>query len=59
MCSCLTEFDEKAYRKGIYIEIAIELFRNNVSYELVRKSIQNLSDKQLKELYDEVQAEKN
>ena len=58
MSTCLTEFDEKAYRKGIHIEIAIELFRNNVSYEQVRNSIQNISDEQLKELYDEVQAEK-
>lgn len=65
MCTCLTEFDEKVYRKGLYeegrteeaLENAREFFKNGVSYELVRKSIKNLSDEKLKEIYEEVVAE--
>ena len=68
MSTCLTEFDEEAYRKGLFeeghelglqensIENAKNLFANNVSYDLVRASITHLSDKKLREIYDEVMA---
>lgn len=37
---------------------AKSFLKNGVSYELVRKSIKNISDKELQEIYDEVMAEK-
>ena len=70
MNTCLTEFDEKAFRKGFIeegriegrteeaTENAINLFKNGVPYELVRASIEILSDEKLQSIYDEVMAEK-
>lgn len=37
---------------------AKSFLKNGVSFELVRKSIKNISDKELQEIYDEVMAEK-
>lgn len=62
MSTCLTEFDEKAFRKGCRVEEATEnaknLFKNGVSYELVRKSIITISEEELQQIYDTVMAEK-
>lgn len=70
MNSCLTEFSEVLFKKGVFeegraagieeaaIENARNLFKNGVSYELVRKSIIPLSDEQLRKIYDEVMASK-
>lgn len=67
MGNCLTEFNEEAYKKGLLeegreleaLENARKLFENGVSYELVRNSIQHLTDGQLQKIYDEVQKSKN
>lgn len=67
MNSCLTEFSEVLFKKGAIEEGRIEastenarnLFVNGVSYDIVRKSIENLSDEQLRKIYDEVMASKN
>lgn len=68
MCTCLTEFDEETYKKGLLeegraegqklacIENAKNFFANGVAYEIVRKSIQTLSDEVLREIYEEVMA---
>jgi len=66
MNTCLTEFDEKAFQKGCRAEGRVEeatentrnLFKNGASYELVRSSITTISDAELKQIYDEVMAEK-
>lgn len=67
MNSCLTEFSEVLFKKGVFeegrveasIENARNLFLNGAPYELVRKSIEVLSDEQLHKIYDEVLASKN
>ena len=70
MNSCLTEFNEEVYKKGFYEEGRIagleeaaianarNLFKNDVSFDIVRKSIENLSDEQLCKIYDEVKTRK-
>ena len=66
MNSCLTEFSEELFKKGAIeegrIEASIEnarnFFINGAPYELVRKSIEALSDEQLQNIYDEVMAKK-
>lgn len=62
MSTCLTEFNEEAYKKGLleeaYIEDAWNFFQNDAPFDLVRKSIKNLSDEKLHEIYDEVMASK-
>ena len=66
MLTCLTEFSEELYKKGLLekgfeiasIENAKNLFNNDVSYEVVRQSIKHLTDEQLKEIYDDVMTEK-
>ena len=66
MSTCLTEFDEEAYKKDLLeegrmagirtasLDNAKELFSNGASYELVRKSIKGLTDQELQEVYTEV-----
>lgn len=39
-------------------EIAREFFENNTPYELVRKSIKEITDKELKEIYEDVMSKK-
>ena len=68
--TCLTEFDEEAYKNELLeegrkegietasITHAKELFQNNAPYSLVRASIKELSDEELQDIYDEVVAEK-
>ena len=66
MLTCLTEFSEKLYKKGLLEEGRLEaciknaknFFENGASYELVRKSIEELTDAELKEIYNEVMASK-
>ena len=75
MCTCLTEFDEEAYKEGLLeegmeigreqgreaacMENAKNLFMNSVSYELVRNSIKDISDEMLLKIYNEVMDSKN
>ena len=75
MLTCLTEFSEQLYKKGLLeegrelgieegreqasIDNARNLFKNGASFELVRASIEHLTDGKLQEIYDEVQASKN
>ena len=71
MLTCLTEFSEELYKKGLLEEgreLGIEeasinnarnLFKNGASFALVRGSIENLTDEQLQEIYDEVSAARN
>jgi hypothetical protein len=70
MGNCLTEFNEEAYKKGLLEEgrelgleegremealtNARKFFENGASYELVRNSIEHLTDEQLQKIYDEV-----
>ena len=78
MLTCLTEFSEQLYKKGLLEEgrelgieegrvLGIEegckqasidnarmLFQNGVSFEIVRASIEHLTDAQLREIYDEI-----
>lgn len=74
MSTCLTEFNEEAYRKGLLeegrelgleegrelgleeacIENAKNLFRNGVSYDIVRVSITQIKDEKLKKIYTDV-----
>ena len=70
MNTCLTEFSEELYKKGLLeegrelgleeacIQNATNLFENGATYELVRASIKQLSDEKLQEIYDEVMASK-
>ena len=66
MHTCLTEFDEEAYKNELLeegikiasITYAKEFFQNNAPYSLVRASIKELSDEELQDIYDEVVAEK-
>ena len=70
MNSCLTEFSEELYKKGVFEEghaaglqeastkNARNLFENGVSFDIVRTSVENLSDEQLQNIYDEVMAKK-
>lgn len=67
MLTCLTEFSEQLYKKGLLeegyekasIDNARKFFKNGASFELVRASIEHLTDEQLQEIYDEVMASKN
>ena len=71
MLSCLTEFSEELYKKGLLeegreegreleaIQNAKNFFENGADYELVRKSITYLTDEQLKKIYEEVMDLKN
>ena len=66
MLTCLTEFSEQLYKKGLLeegrelgieeasIDNARNLFKNGASFELVRASIEHITDEQLKRIYDEV-----
>ena len=66
MSTCLTEFDEEAYKKDLIeegrlaglkeasIKNAKNFFLNSIPYELVRASIEELTDKELQEIYNEV-----
>lgn len=70
MNSCLTEFSEELYKKGVFEEGRVaglqeastknarNLFENGVSFDIVRISVENLSDEQLQNIYDEVMAKK-
>lgn len=78
MNSCLTEFSEELYKKGVFEEGRVaglqeghaaglqeastknarNLFENGVSFDIVRISVENLSDEQLQKIYDEVMAKK-
>lgn len=60
MCNLSEEIEERGIEKGAIQnarENARNLFKNGVSYELVRASIKNLSDEVLQEIYE--QATKN
>lgn len=75
MNSCLTEFSEELFKKGVFeegriaghaagleegaIHNARNFFKNGVSFDIVRKSIENLSDEQLRKIYDEVMTSNN
>ena len=71
MLTCLTEFSEQLYKKGLLeegrelgieeasIDNARKFFKNGVSFEIVRASIEHLTDEQLQEIYDEVMNSKN
>lgn len=58
MNTCLTEFNEEVFIIGCQEaearEIAMNLFQNGASFELVRASIKSLSDETLQEIYNEV-----
>jgi hypothetical protein len=74
MLTCLTEFSEVLYKKGLLeegrelgleeglelasMENAKKFFINGASYELVRNSIAHLTDEQLQTIYNEVQNSK-
>ena len=71
MLSCLTEFSEELYKKGLLeegreegreleaIRIAKNLFEKGADYELVREAITHLTGEQLKKIYEEVMDLKN
>lgn len=62
MCNLADAIEEKGIKQGIeqasYVT-AKKLFKNGASYELVRNSIDELTDDELRQIYEEVQNEKN
>lgn len=62
MCNLSEGVEQKGIEKGIEKEAldnARELLKNGVQFEVVRRSIRSISDEKLKQLYDEVMAERN
>lgn len=58
MCNLADAIEEKGIKQASYVA-AKKLFQNRVSYELVRNSIDGLTDDELRQIYEEVKNEKN
>lgn len=57
MCNLSEAIEERGIEKGSKQnakENARKFFENGVSYQIIRASIENLTDEELKEIYDDV-----
>ena len=63
MCKAIQDLMADSRQEGIEkgiekeaLDNARELLKNGVSFEIVRRSIHNISDEKLQEVYDEVKS---